>query len=232
MKKFASAVVIAIGFALSGFFIGHAISNVKALDRYVTVKGLASKTVKANHAIWQIQFTYANNNLDALYQGVSGAQHKLKTFLQAQGFAANAISLQPISVTDNQSSSYNPNKNAKRYVAEGGVIVSTNNVDSVNQAMQNTGKLVQAGVVVTNSSVRYLFTELNQIKPQMLDQATANAALAAQSFASNSHSKLGSIRHASQGLFTIKDANNTYDNGTSIMKQVRVVTTVQYFLVA
>ncbi len=232
MNKIISAIVIAIGFALSGFFIGHAISKAKAFDRSVSVKGLAEQTVKSNLAIWQIQFSYADNDLTNLYQGMAAAQNKVKSFLEQQGFKPSSLSIQSISVVDNQSSGYNSNQNIKRYVANGGIVVSSADVDKVSQAIQNTGQLVQEGVVVTSTSVQYLYTELNKIKPAMLVEATKNARLAAESFAKSSSSQLGAIRDAAQGLFTIEDANNSYNTGTSIMKKVRVVTSMQYFLKA
>jgi len=62
----------------------------------------------------------------------------------------------------------------------------------------------------------------------MLDEATSNAEAAAQAFAKNSHSQLAGIRNASQGQITISDDNNS--GMSSIMKNVRVVTSVEYFL--
>ena len=230
MKKIIAAAVLAIGFASSGFFIGHAIAKLKSFDRYVSVKGLAVREVKANQAIWKVRFTGSNNDLKALYKQMSGSEAKIKSFLIQQGFTASDIAIQPLSITDNQSNAYSSNAKMQRYTANGGITVSTANVDAVKQALQKTGVLVQQGVILSNNSVRYLFTKLNTIKPEMLNQATKNARLAAMSFARQSHGHIGAIRHASQGLFTIRDANSTYNNGTSITKQVRVVVNAQYFI--
>lgn len=226
-----SCVCLAIGIAMAGFFIGHAIIDFKLFDRYVTVKGLAERTVAANQATLEIQFNYASDNLADLYQGIAKAQQTIKEFLVAQGFAATNISFESVSVTDNQSNGYSSNTNTKRFSANAGVLVTTNNVSLVQQSSQRTGELVQKNIVVTQSNVNYFYTQLNSIKPEMLDEATANAKEAAESFAKNSHSRLESIRNASQGLFTITGlSGNTYSSNNSIMKKIRVVTTVQYFL--
>ncbi len=140
------------------------------------------------------------------------------------------MEIQPISITDTQTyGSSSENTQAKRYVANAGITVNSNNVANVRLVIQQTGSLVQSGVVLTSSSVNYVFNGLNHIKPTMLDEATANARLAADAFARNSHSQLGEIRSASQGLFTINDTNNQNGN-SSITKKVRVVTSVQYLL--
>lgn len=230
IKDIFSSLLVAVGIALAGFFIGYSILSVKQLDRSVTVRGLAEQTVKSDQAIWHIQFNSADDNLATVYQGMSDSQNKVKQFLLSQGFASADIQIDPVSITDNQSLSYHENENSKRYAAAGGVTLNTAQVDKVVAAQQQISNLVQQGVVLSNSNVTYLYNGLNAIKPAMLDQATANAKVAAQSFAKNSGSSLGSIRSASQGLFTITDANGQNYGSSSVMKVVRVVTSVEYLL--
>ena len=67
---------------------------------------------------------------------------------------------------------------------------------------------------------------MNSIKPQMIEEATKNARAAAEKFAKDSESKLGKIKTANQGLFTIENV----DEYTPNVKHVRVVTNVTYFL--
>jgi uncharacterized protein len=76
------------------------------------------------------------------------------------------------------------------------------------------------------NTISYDFKALNEIKPEMIEAANLNARKAAEQFANDSHSKLGTIKTASQGLFTIEDANSN----TPQIKVVRVVTTIQYYL--
>jgi hypothetical protein len=73
---------------------------------------------------------------------------------------------------------------------------------------------------------KFLFEGLNDIKPEMIEEATKNAREVAQKFADDSGSKLGKIRTASQGYFSIDDR----DSNTPSIKKVRVVTNVDYYL--
>ncbi|QDP71670.1 SIMPL domain-containing protein [Legionella israelensis] len=230
-KMIVASLLLALGFAASGFFISSGLVESRKELRYVSVKGLAERVVKADQALWTINFKLVNNELPALYQAIEDAQAKVKQFLLKQGFKENEISNNPISVNDNQSNSYNPqNQNLPRYTADAGITVSTKRVDMIQTTEEKTGDLVAQGVVVTSSNAIYRFNGLNDIKPAMLDEATASAHTAAQSFAHHAKAKLGYIRKALQGLFTISDANSTYDSGNAIMKKVRVVTTVEYQL--
>jgi hypothetical protein len=230
-KNTIPAFLLAFGIACAGYSIAQAISQNQAFNRFVTVKGLAEKTVKSDKAVWQLTFSYADDELASAYQGIAKAQNNVSAFLQKQGFASNELELQPVSVVDNDANTYNTNTKGKRYTANAGTTLTTQQVDKVKEAIQQTATLVQNGVLVNNSLVHYSFTELNDIKPKLLDEATANAKAAAEAFARNAQSTLGSIRQANQGLFTISDITDANMNpGTDIMKKVRVVTSVEYFL--
>lgn len=113
-------------------------------------------------------------------------------------------------------------------------MLTTSKVDLVSQAMQKTGSLVEAGVVINNNYLKYSYTDLNSIKPMMLTRATASAREAAETFAKNSNSSIGKIRKASQGTFSISavnsNPNDPYADESSIMKKVRVVTSVEFFI--
>ena len=225
-----AAFLLAIGIGISGFFVGHAISSNQTFNKYVSVKGLAEKIVKSNQAVWQIQFTYADNKLADLYKGVEQQQQASIAFLAKQGFKPDEITMRPISIVDNEGLSYSSNSKAKRYTANTGTTLTTNQVDLVRESVEKIGELVKSGVVINNSHIKYMFSKLNEVKPGMLDSAIINAKKAAQTFAKNSDSRLGTIRKASQGVFSINAADDSYNQEASLMKKVRVVTSIEYFL--
>ena len=230
MPKIIVGIVLAMGIALSGFFVAYGVVESRKTMRSVQVKGLAERIVKSDQAIWTLNFKLVNNELPALYKDLSQAQQKIMQFLKQRGFDAKEVNVNPITLTDNQSVNYNQNQNLPRYSADSGISVATSLVDAVAKGMQETGILVEQGIVLTSSTVLYRFNGLNAIKPEMLTDATDNAYEAAQSFATNAKTQLGVIRRATQGLFTIQDATRNYDSGNDVMKKVRIVTTVVFGL--
>jgi hypothetical protein len=77
-----------------------------------------------------------------------------------------------------------------------------------------------------------VFTRLNDLKPAMIAEATANARAAAEQFARDSGSAPGDIRQANQGVFVIlpRDQAPGINESSQLQKIVRVVSTVQYLL--
>ena len=150
-------------------------------------------------------------------------------------------------VVDNQANEFGGSGHAlHRYIVEQQITVMTPKVDQVVAAAQKTMALVQQGIVLSNDrgqGLAFRYTGLNSIKPDMISEATKGARAAAERFASDSGSKVGSIRQANQGVFSILPASSSGDSGesdgsggygsdadSSVMKKVRVVTTVEYYL--
>ena len=233
MKLF-SALLLAIGIAASGFFIKSGIQSFRNFDRAVEVKGLAEQTVKSNLASWNIYFNVTGNNLKDLYKEVNLNQQQITVFLNSNGFESKDIQLGSINVTDNFANVYDSNRDNSKvphYQLSGSVTLTTSKVDQVAKSSQAAGELINQGIIVTSNSINYIYTDLNSIKAKMLNEATQNARLSAQAFATNTQSKVGKIKTATQGVFTIASTDGTMINDTqSIDKKVRVVTSIQFFL--
>ncbi len=222
--------MLGLGVALAGFFVGDALYKLKGSQRYVTVKGLAERSVDADLAIWPLTISETGNDLTQLQEGLDAAGSAINKFLTGFGFKKTEISESPPRITDYYAQGYTGgNMPRNRYKAEKVVTLRSKNVSLVKKAMEQSGKLVKQGIVLANSYGRgteFLFTGLNRIKPAMIAEATKNARKAAEQFAQDSGSKVGSIRKARQGLFTIRNR----DMNSPDLKIVRVVTTVEYFL--
>ncbi|WP_108650352.1 SIMPL domain-containing protein [Dongshaea marina] len=228
MKQVISALLLACGVALAGWFIGHNYLQVNE-QKTVAVKGLAERDVKSDLGIATFRYSATADTLPVLYRNLKSSQDAIITFLTKSGFAKKEIQIGLPNVTDNFSNNYGDNRKAKRYKAASQIILMTHDVDLVGKSLQQTDQLVSKGIVLDNVQLTYRYTSLNQIKQQMLTEAVKNAQNAAEVFATNAHAKLGKIKFASQGQFSISDANGSYSNN-DVMKKVRVVSSVRYQL--
>lgn len=227
---FVLGLLLAIGLLGAGFFLGRAIFEARAAERYVTVKGLAEREVPADLALWPIVFNNTGDDLTSVQTKVEKDAEAIRAFLARFGFDAGEMSLSAPRVTDNLAQAYGNQRPAERYSVESTLTLRTNKIDRVGEAIQRSGELVRADVTVIRSyeySTQYIFTGLNAIKPEMIAEATKDARRAAEQFAQDSGSTVGAIRNAQQGYFSVEDR----DAFSPEFKTVRVVTTVDYFLV-
>ena len=222
--------ILAVGLALLGVFVYNGINSLAKRDRFVSVRGLAEKEVKADRVIWPLTYKTVGNDLGAVYRDISTANRKIAAFLTRNGIKASDITTGAPQVSDLWTNEYNDNRNRERYNATSVTTVSSSDVDRVRALMTRTGELLSEGIAIApndySSQIQFDFTSLNKIKPQMIEQATKNALEAAEKFAKDSGSKLGKRNSAQQGLFSI----DSRDSNTPYIKEVRVVTTVDYYL--
>lgn len=222
--------IVAAGLAVLGFFVYLGLGSLAERDRVVSVRGLAEREVKADRVIWPIVYKTTGNDLQALYARLNDVGETITQFLVANQVPDSAISLSAPQIIDLRADRYNINRTADRYNVTLVTTVTTDKVDLVRSLMPRMGELLKSGIAISvgdyDSQVRYEFNGLNRIKPEMIEQATRNAREAAQQFAKDSESKLGKIKSASQGLFTV-DSRDQY---TPHIKRVRVVTSVNFYL--
>lgn len=224
------ALAIASGTTAAGWFVGKGFTDARALERTVSVKGLSERDVPADVAIWPLELSVADNDLAALVANVARQREMVVEFLKARGFEDAEITVGAPAITDKQAQSYGNDQVRFRYLGQQVITVYTSKIDAVRSASSELLELGRAGVVFSQENyarrTQYLFQGLNAIKPEMIEEATRNARAVAEKFAADSESRLGKIRSASQGQFTIEDR----DSNNPHVKRVRVVSTLEYYL--
>jgi hypothetical protein len=231
------------GLVVGGWLLGSEIRDIKLADRSVTVKGLVERTVKSDTAIWTMSFKESSDDLKAGYAKAQADQATVLKFLADHGIQGGDIAEKDIGVTDRLTSNVNNSQALKgpRFIVEGTIVVNSKDVDRVERTNAITSDLLAQGIILSTDTTVYKFTGLNALKPDMITEATRNARASAARFAADSGAKVGSIRSASQGVFSITAANevSTNEDGgfnsdqqadSSIMKKVRVVSTIDYYL--
>lgn len=229
-KAIIPSLLIALGLLALGLAIRSGIVRVSDNSRVVTVRGLSEREVKANKVTWPISYTLVGNDLPSLYSQMQTNNNVIIKYLTSNGLTAEEYSTGAGAVTDNQTDRYSSNAPLYRYNITGTVTVTSEQVDLVRRLINNQGEIIKQGIAVSpdnwNNRTIYEYTELNSIKPDMIADATKNAREAANKFAADSGSKIGKIKTAQQGQFSIEDR----DPYTPFIKKVRVVTYIDYFI--
>lgn len=226
LGKFIPSLLIALSIVILGLCLKSGIDNFTFRDREVTVRGLAERQVMANEVTWPITFNIAGDDLTTIYDNVSRIDSIIVRFLTSSGITRDEISVAPPSTYNAAANQYGSSTFKYKYSLESTVTVTTKKVDKVRELLGRQAELLKEGVAFSNSYINYRYTDLNAIKPAMIEEATKNARLAADKFAADSHSKVGKIKTASQGQFTIDDS----DSSTPWLKNVRVVSTIVYYI--
>jgi hypothetical protein len=230
------ALVLAVGAASAGWFVGEGFRLGRQEERWVSVKGIAEREAKADLVLWPLRFVTTGDELSAVQAKSRTDADAVRRFLTGAGVSAEAIEVQGIEVTDVLANAYRSGPADTRFIVAQTLMVRSTDVDRLAAVSQRVGELVDAGVVLSSEGgggPYYLFTKLNDVKPAMIAEATKRAREGAEQFAADSGSLVGGIRRASQGLFQILARDDTpgVAEQRQVAKTVRVVTTIDYLLV-
>lgn len=227
---FVFGLLFCVGLALLGVTLSKGLMEMKSLERTVTVKGLSEREVPADLAIFPVKFIEASNNLNELVANLQAKNEQVVQFLLERGFKREEITRSAPAITDKQAQAFSGNPGGFRYSGSSIISVYTPDIGRVRETQQALGELGQLGIAISGddyqAKTRFIFTGLNSLKPEMVEEATRKAREVAERFAKDSQSRLGKIKTASQGQFSINDR----DANTPHIKKVRVVSTVTYYL--
>lgn len=224
------ALILAIGLMVGGTFVQNGLRKLSTRNRVVTVKGLAEMEVKADKVTWPLVYKVLGNDMSVLYNEIKDSNRKITEFLKSKGIKDEEISINAPEIIDTQAERYNSSVQPYRYNVTTVITVTSKQVNLVRKLINEQSELLKQGIAIISGEYRYnvtyAYTSLNDIKPKMIEEATKNARMAAEKFAKDSESSLGSIQKAYQGQFSIENR----DEYTPYIKQVRVVTTIDYTL--
>ncbi len=228
-----SAVVLAVGIAVAGWFVGNGFFQGRASERFVKVKGVSERDVKADIALWPLRFVATHDDLSVARSKIKQSYESILAFLKRQAIDPSRAELQRLEVTDRLADPYRSGSMQSRYIIAQTLMVRSRHPEKIFTASQAVGELVDAGVILSaTGGATYLFTGLSDIKPEMIAEATAKARRAAEQFAKDSGSRIGDIRRAHQGVFVIRPRDRApgIREANQLDKTVRVVSTIEYYL--
>ncbi len=224
-----AAIVLALGMCCMGGLIKSGIEHFKTFDHKVTVKGLSEREVPANKVTWPLIYKELGNDPSAMYELIEQKNQKVVAFLKQAGLSDKEINVNPPTISDRQADNYGNEIMNYRYKAACVITVTSTNVEKVRQLMSRQSELMKQGIALVSeeygdNSVRYEYTSLTDIKPEMVQEAMKNARQTAEQFARDANARLNGVITAQQGQFSIEDR----DANTPYIKKVRVVNTVEY----
>lgn len=233
--KLLPTLILAIAAIISASLVSDGLTGLKTGDRFVTVKGVAEREVEADLALWPVRFVATGDTLDDAQEKARTSRDTILAFLKLQAIDTDAVELQRLEVTDTRANPYQES-NGQKFIISQTLMVRSDNIERIHQAAQSVSELVDSGVILSSDygpgGPTYLFNRLNDIKPEMIAEATASAREAAAQFARDAKTELGDLRRANQGVFQIlaRDQAQGISEEQQPMKTVRVVTTVEYYL--
>ncbi len=224
-KEIIVSLIVALGLVCAGCLVQFGLKRIADKDRFVTVKGLSEREVKADHVSWSMHYSVSGNDLKQLTADCTHFTEYLKDFIVSKGFAKEELQSGSVNFSNNWSSYYSTQRPEYHYTLSTTLVLNTTNVDNLVANQNCLNELLEKGIVVEGGWMDFQYKAFTDLKPEMIAEATKNARVVAQKFADDAACRLGSIRQANQGVFSMEN-----DSDQPWMIKVRVVSTFQYYL--
>ena len=229
-------VFLCAGIIIGTFIISKTVEQVKFQNQRITVKGYAERTITSDIASWRGQITTRSTELVTAYDNLQADLNKVLSYLEQKGISRDDMDIASVitSIQYKRTANGMTTNIVEGYNLVQPLSITSSNIEQIAEIANEITVLIQQGVEFDSFPPQYFYTKLDDMKIELLGEATKNAYMRAEQLAENSGSKVGSLKYASQGVFQITPVYSTqvsdygtYDTST-IEKSVKAVVTIEY----
>jgi len=221
MKAHVNTLLIALAIIIATSTLSDAIIKRYSIDNGISVTGLGSRDFVSDLIIWQSSVSARASNLKEAYALIENRKQSVKDYLVKKGVKSNELEISSIDIEKEFQTMYESNGTSYSqfvgYKLTQRIRVESGNVDLVEKISREISELIDQGIEIVTESPLYYYTKLSELKVEMIAQATADAKLRAEKIAEKSDSELGSLKHATMGVFQIigQNTDEDYESGGS-----------------
>ncbi len=197
--------------------------------------GVASKQFTSDTVKWSIflQETAAPDNLKVGYEKLNQQLEGITQELEKLGINVDSINKKPINVYEEYDFKNSMNGKGEERVFTGfrlqqNLFIISKKVDELENLAFNPMILFEKGIVINSSNLEYYSSRIDDLKKEIIAEATANARERGIKMLENTDVKLGKMLSLNSGVFQITEPYSTsvsssgiYDTSTRD-KQIRV----------
>ncbi|HET6230815.1 MAG TPA: SIMPL domain-containing protein [Longimicrobiaceae bacterium] len=235
-QLFWGMVALALGLVLSALLAAGAIRNIKRANDEIAVTGSAKRPIRADFIVWKLSVTAQAPVVQDAYRELSGSSQQIRAFLKASGMADSLVTIDPVETLRQNRMLVNGTETGDLagYKLTQRFTVRSADVRGVTALSQRANELINAGVPLVSPAPEYLYTHLDQVRTQMLAEATRDAKLRAEAIAKSVGSEIGAVRSAKMGVFQITPRNSTevsdygINDTSSLEKDITAVVRVSF----
>lgn len=237
-QLFAGLLALSVALVLSSFIGAQAIRDFKRANDVLVVTGSAKRPIRSDSVIWRLSVSSQQPTAQAAYQDLLRQTQRIQAYLTAQDVPKEAITLGAIENYAIPAVDGNGRDTGQvlAYRLTQRFEVRSEEVDRYTQLAQQSAELLNENINLASEPPQYLYTQLGQVRIEMVAEATQDAQARAEAIAQSTGAEVGMVRSANTGVFQITSRNSTdvsdygiYDT-TSIDKDITAVVSVTFSL--
>ena len=199
-------------FVLAGGLKGFSRNSPKT----ISVTGKAERNFTSDLIVWSATFTSESTDLQDAYSELKGKRQAVASYLKSKSIPSEAIAYSSVSISRENESSYDESSRRTFYRFKGysltqTVTITSRNIEAIEAVSRQISELINNGIEIESGNPRYYYTKLNDLKIEMLKEASEDARNRASVIAEGSKSSLGGLTKSNMGVFQIVGQNSDED---------------------
>lgn len=231
-----AGVAMAIGLVMAAMIFGWFFAKTKKSDDAVTVTGSAKKRIKSDLVVWTAGISSQAPQLADAYRQTTESIPRVKQYLISKGVAENQITVSSISTQTMRGRDENGNETSDitGYALRQQIEVRSDEVDKISQIAREATELINQRILLESNAPQYYYTQLGDMKIEMLGEAAKDAKMRAERIAASTGNSIGAVRSARMGVMQITAADSTevsdagISDTASIDKDVTAVVNISF----
>lgn len=208
---FNAGIALAIGLVLSSVIFGWFYSKTKKGDEAITVTGSAKKRIKSDLVVWSAGVSSQSAQLTDAYRQLSESVPRIKQYLISKGIAEGQMTVSSITTTTLKKQDANGNETSEvtGYSLRQEIEIRSSEVDKVAQIAREATELINQGILIESNPPQYYYTQIGDLKVEMLGEAAKDAKVRAETIAASTGNSIGAVKSARMGVLQITAADST-----------------------
>ncbi len=209
--KFMATGLIALSVVLASAIIGGAYKYKFVSNETISTTGLAEKEFTSDLVRWSAKFKTSSMNRKEAYDQLKADANKIKQYLVKQGINEKEIVFSAIDIEEHSktqrnyggSDGYSETSVFAGYELSQNFEIESKSLDIIERTSREITELIEQGIDIVSFNPSFSYTKLDDLKLELIANATKNATTRAQNIANESNASLGSLRNADMGVFQI-----------------------------
>ncbi len=227
---------LGLAIVISAYLVTDTLRDIKLANQIIKVRGYSETQVESDLAIWNITITTRQAVRADAYDELANHRKRVKEYLIEKGVTDDEINMQSVYVYQQmkRTDTGRETSEIEAYEITQNIEVKSGDVYNLQSISTEISDLIGEGINVQANMPRYYYTGVNDLKSQLLIDATKDARERAKTLAEGSGVNLGVLRAARQGVFSVRSGDSSSiseevsDDVSSIDKKITAVVTVDY----
>ncbi len=202
---------LALGLIISSLILGWSYSRKQKGDEAITVTGSAKRRITSDLVVWSAGVSAQAAGLSEAYKQLSASTPRIKEYLLSKGIPENHMTVSSITTMQQKGRNSDGMETSQilGYTLSQSIEVRSNDVAKIAQIAREATELIDQGILIESSAPHYYYTQIGDLKIEMLGEAAKDAKERAERIAQSTGNSIGAVRSARMGVLQITAADST-----------------------